>query len=741
MISWRSFTTSKLLPTFVGESGYSATYSASNTKPYPAADGDDQGGIQVDYSYQGKLTLNRTLTSVSWTEKRGNSFRDSDGRVEVSAGNVGLSALTSVNENSTWIRENEFIFDEDGNLLSQERDPTSNSSPLATIRQETTKTESYESGYRTTKTISAYEDDFGNAEPIIGSIWTTTETGEGTNAKTTFEHIPTNTTETVEDGKTRQGQRTVIDTTGGNLEFKTYTAPDGDVVVVAHTIYALNSNTFAATADSPLTDIPVTNLSFEGSRFTRSFSDAYAEELTFVIDRTDRTSTTTITTTGKTDVPTTRAKQTQETWKRWQQQYEQKRGCDPERDLFKTTVESYPNIHFGTEIEETITNGTQTTFETFNGKATTTILIKKYQQTALLVDATGIGLTGDSQQRTRTHTKTNTFSVETSTFSVAGDVTKTSTVTVPGFIETQHFPWRSYGDDARRLFSVTNDQTTLHATTTTQAFPETTMNVDFNVSETGIVDPENEGIRAGVESTTTAFSLKEMVTGKFYRKAENISISRNNATVVRAAQLNGGIANQNLSFRTQNNHATAGVFMKYNAEHTWNSPSFGLISQGIVGAIPLTPTFSGLMSEGSDGWGLCDSSEYTSVAGSRVGQNFSTTIAWQIREGTSTKNSTSSGSFTLNSTSSVPFGVSTQFSLLGGFATPNASRTVIVSPGAVLMTTYDASGSGTLSSSYATGTTEAVAPVGTVPVTISSFLPCVQGGGVFTQRLLDNGMP
>lgn len=739
MISWRSFTTSKVLPTFVGESGYSATYSASNTRPYPEPDGDDQGGIQVDYSYQGELTLNRTLSSISWTEKRGNSFRASDGRVAVSSGNVGLSALTSVNENTTWIRKNEFFSDG-----TRERDPTSNSSPLATIRQETTKSESYESGYRTTKTISAYEDDFGNEEPIIGFIWTTTVTGEGTNAKTTVEQISTETTETVEDFKTRPGERTVIATAGEDVEFKTYTATDGDVIVVAHTIYELNSNTFAATANSPLTDIPVTNLSFEGSRFTRSFSDTYAAELTFVIDRTDRTSTTTITTTGKTDVPTTRAKQTQETWKRWQQQYEQKRGCDPERDLFKTTVESYQNIHFGTEIEETITNGTQTTFETFNGASTTTTVTKRFQQTALLVDATSIGATGAFQQRTRTRTKTNTFSVETTTFSVSGNVTKTSTVTVPGFVENEHFPWRSYGDDARRLFSVPNDQTTLHATTTTQAFPETTMNVDSNVSETGILDFFFQGTRGVDGSSTTALTVKEVVTGKFYRKAAGISTSRNNATVVRAAQLNGGIANQNLSFRTQNNHATAGIFLEHNAEHTWNSPSFGLISQGIVGAIPLIPTFSGLMSEGSDGWGLCDSSDYTTVAGSRVGQNFSTTIAWKTIEGTSTKNNTSSGSFTLNSTSSVSFGVSTQFRLLepwGGFATPNASRTVIVSPGVVLMTTYDAESSGTLSTSYSTGTTETVAPVGPVPVTLSSFLPRVQGAGVYTQRLLDDGMP
>lgn len=734
MISWRSYTTSKVLPTFDGESGYSATYSWTATNPFREPDGTNKAGLAGSTSYKGVLTRNRSLTSQSWQSENVRSIRNSTGGIAVSEGKGALSAATSVTENTTWTRRNEFF--EDG---TQEREPTSVSSPLETRRQESTKTESYESGYRTTKTISAYEDDFGN-RPIIGYIWTTTVTGDGTDAKTTFEQITAETTETVEDFKTREGQRTVVTTTGGDVLFKTYTAIDGNVEVVAHTIYELNSNTFAAIVNTD-SEVAVTALAFAASQFTRSFSDAYIEELSFIVDRTDLTSTTTITTTGKTDVPTTRAKQTQETWKIWQQQYEQKRGCNPERDLFKTTVESYPNIHFGTEIEETITNGTQTTFETFNGGATTTTVTCRFNFTALQIDATSTAATGVFQQRPRTHTSTITFNEEITTFSVSGNVTKTSTATAPGFIENQNFPWRSYGEEARRLFFVPGE-TTLQTTTTASVSPITTMNDDLNITESQTFTPFGQGIPVSVGSSTFTLSVNEVLTGSFYRKAGGITTHRNNATAIQAAQPNGGIANQNLNFTTQNTHETAGIFMSHNAEHTWESPDARSISWGVIGAIPLYPTFSGLITEGSDGWELCDSSEYTTVVGSRVGQNFSTTIAWQTVEGTSTKNSTSSGLFTLNSTSSVPFGVqSVNPTIAGGFATPNASRTLIMSPGVVLMTTYDASGSGTLSSSYSTGTTEAVAPVGPVPVTISSFIFRAQGYGVFTQSLLDNGMP
>jgi hypothetical protein len=191
--------------------------------------------------------------------------------------------------------------------------------------------------------------------------------------------------------------------------------------------------------------------------------------------------------------------------------------------------------------------------------------------------------------------------------------------------------------------------------------------------------------------------------------------------------------------------------MSANAQHTWEDGNRfrfdyvrGSISQRIVGAIPLYPTFSGLIRFGADGWERCDTSEYTSVNGSRVGSEFSTTIEWQTVEGTSTKSSTSSGTFTVDSTMSAEFGVlkeqNTQ-TLAGGFQTPNAARTVLVSPGAMLTTTYDSSGSGSGSISLATGTTYKSAPTGPVPITLSSFLQRIQGYGVFTQRLIDDGMP
>jgi hypothetical protein len=183
--------------------------------------------------------------------------------------------------------------------------------------------------------------------------------------------------------------------------------------------------------------------------------------------------------------------------------------------------------------------------------------------------------------------------------------------------------------------------------------------------------------------------------------------------------------------------------MTANAQHTWEGyNNQASISQNVIGAVPFYPTFTGIISRDSEGWELCDTSEFTTVNGSRIGAQFTTTIAWQTVEGTSTKNSTSSGSFTVNSSIAQEFGVTTRApTIAGGFETPNAARTVIVSPGVVLSTTYDASGSGTASSSFSTGTTYISAPTGPQTITISSLIPRVQGYGVYTQRLLDDGMP
>jgi hypothetical protein len=198
--------------------------------------------------------------------------------------------------------------------------------------------------------------------------------------------------------------------------------------------------------------------------------------------------------------------------------------------------------------------------------------------------------------------------------------------------------------------------------------------------------------------------------------------------------------------------------MEANAQHTWEGGqnAFGnftgialaSISQRVVGAAPLYPTFSGFIRHDEEGWELCDSTEYTTVRGSRVGSQFSTTIAWQTVEDTSTKNSTSSGEFTVKSASSAIVGVQIgeqyilrKYPIVGGFETPNAARTVFVSPGALATTTYDASGSGSGSTSLASGTSYKNSPTGPVPITLSSFLPRIQGYGIYTQALLDDGMP
>jgi hypothetical protein len=315
-------------------------------------------------------------------------------------------------------------------------------------------------------------------------------------------------------------------------------------------------------------------------------------------------------------------------------------------------------------------------------------------------------------------------------------------------------PWFSTGDGDRRYFAITNNATTLVKTTSRLIIFGHTWDIQ-NESKTDDTWPP--GPSAGGGAGEGASKWQNIKQGEFYFKrtpgfqalGQNSSAT---ATAVRAESFLDGLASPALTYATQNTHSTVGVFMAANAQHTWeggqNAFGFftgiaaGNISQRIVGAVPLFPTFSGIIRRDAEGWELCDESEFTTVRGSRVGSQFSTTIAWQTVEGTSTKNSTSSGEFTMGSTNSAEFGVRQEAqTIAGGFQTPNAARTVIVSPGALLTTTYDSAGSGSGSTLFPTGTTYNSAPTGPQPITISSFLQRVQGYGVITQQLLDNGMP
>jgi hypothetical protein len=720
MISWRSFTTSKVLPTFVGESGYSGTYSTSYSFEFPEPQGTNQAGVSGTGSIRDEITINRYLTSQDNSfGDRASVFRNSTGGIVASQGSERtVSNYTSVTENSTIIRGN--FYDGGGNLL--ERIPTINLSPLATVTQETTKTEPYQSGYRTTKT-----DDKG-----FTFKWVTTLV-EIENSKGEITEIPsvsrvsTYTTQTIQDNKTRPGTRTITATTGGPVQLKTYTAVDGDVVVVAHTIIELNSDTLAASIETPSSLSPLTNFPFTNQRFTLFFKDEYAETLSFLTNINDYTQTTTQTTTNKTDTPTTRQRVIQETWKQWYQDFEYTESCDPEKSVERTVAVSSPFIHIKTITEETIGNGSVTTFQTFNGFSTQTTLIAV--PAFARFSRTTIGNVGSFIQRPRTYTFTNTFSFETTTFFVSGELTKTSTVDSPGFIGDFLFPWKTFGDEAKRLFSVKNSETSLSQSTTISIDPQTIRDDNFN-SQT-----INEG-------ATTFLSYQEKKIGQFYRKATTATIFSNNATAIKAAQL-AGLASPALTFDTKNTHSTVGVFMTHNAEHTWEEMSPpGLISQSVVGAVPLTPTFSGLIYRNAEGWELCDTSDYTSVSGSRIGSQFTTTINWQSLSDSSTVQTTSSGTFTVDSTSSAEIGVETQIATrLGGFQTPNASVSVFLSPGIVHSTTYDALGSSTESALLEIGLTFESSVSGQLPITLLSFIPRVQGRGVYTQRLLDNGLP
>jgi hypothetical protein len=703
MISWHSYTTSKVLPTFVGESSTTASRSYSSTR----ASGFDFAGRFVNDATGTSSRSDINSPTLTYFKTQGGATGGLYKLPDTYFGPPGPPAAdlyerTGENANDGEAYEISTIVIQNSTIESHYG--ITRTSPLATIRQETTKTESYESGFRTTKTISAYGDDEGNTEGFSSFVWTTTVIGEGTSAKTTFEQTDVPATETIQEFKTREGTRTVTTTAGSPIEVTTYTALDGNIEVVAHTIVEATN---AASFNSPQTETPVTQLVFAPTRFTLSFSEAYTKTLPVRHDSLSTKTVTTRSTISENHQTTTRGF-SNESYRGWQASFETRPCPNRPEGVGRTIPMSFQRNHGFTVESQTIVNSTQETFETF-----------------LL----------DGVQITETRSIPNTVSEETTAFFVSGNFFTFSSQEWPGLLNRNVFPWTTIGDGARRYFNLPNSETTIiSATSQLVTFGHTWSRTYKSAGS------ENVG-------SATEESVAKKI-GQFFQKNINSQRRINTATAIafqHSPFADHGLASPQLSFRTRNDHATVGAFMSDNAQHTWQAnfgETRGNISQGVVGAVPLYPTFSGLITEGSDGWELCDSSEYTTVVGSRVGQNFSTTIAWQTVEGTSTKNSTSSGEFSLNTTLSVPFGVqNVSPTIAGGFATPNASRTLIMSPGVVLMTTYDASGSGTLSSSYSTGTTEAVAPVGPVPVTISSFISRVQGRGVFTQALLDNGLP
>jgi|GEM_PF-4586420 len=766
MISWESYTTSKVLPTFVGESIITGSTSRSGS-----SSGEEYGQFATrSVSYQ---QVNKVLSSPVSTYV-GYSYTNRE---------VGVYFGAYTNEDTYWydrkasVTCNSTIHEVDTPNTEQARTWTA-TSPLATVHQQTTGTESYERGIRRTKTISQEENEYTTID-LQGEIWTATTTEQTlTNGSTTestiFLQTTTKTTETVVEYVTTEGTTTIVSAKEESVEFLTYTATDGDVRIIAHTIWeGLN----AAIYSSPTSETPVTKLSYSPTRFTVSFSEEYIKTLS-VRDASLSTKAVTTNATESKDHETTTRSWSDETFLGYYISYES-RTCSNRTGftvytemgdegnpveytvfdaVFKKTPVSYEQVFQFTIESDTTIDTTTTTFQTFNGKAT--VPYTDYGNYT-----TGASGTGDALIQTSSNYVENTTSETTSTFLLSGDLLISSSQDWPGLVEQNVFPWSTYGDGNRRYFNLPKSEASIITTTSIKVNFGHTYNIKANtdsktdVKRKGRTFSMSGGDRIyddidveGAGGTTSAFENKSV--GSFFEKiGYGGQIKSNNASEIKFdhQEFQGhGLANPSLDFTTDNTHSTLGAFMSNNAQHTWEGFPVGQgiergdIMPGVVGAVPLYPKFSGLIRRDSEGWELCDTSEYTSVKGSRIGKDFTTTIEWQTVKGTITENSTSSGSFSIDSFISAKVGAIVPYftpTIMGGFETPNASRTVIVSPGAIIITTYDSENSGTTSTQYPTGTSYETAPIGAVPISISSFIERVQGCGVFIQRLIDNGLP
>lgn len=129
-----------------------------------------------------------------------------------------------------------------------------------------------------------------------------------------------------------------------------------------------------------------------------------------------------------------------------------------------------------------------------------------------------------------------------------------------------------------------------------------------------------------------------------------------------------------------------------------------------------------------------DTKKWTSATVSRQGENFSSTWAWQVNSSSTTS---SSAKAQLVEKHPVPTDiVELNWRTQGGAVFPHASFTIINSPNVILITTYDASNSGTSSkfeNAYSENTTKSY--VGNATLTISSYISSLKGRGFRTVNL------
>lgn len=769
IIQWLSYTTSKVLPTFVGQSEITASASGKYTQ---------QSGIDMMGLFHGAMTVsdvqsftrNRTRTIMRWSWTGTQvlySYDDAPGNTanpippedryiatgETNFGEAMVQSETFVNQNST------------------NKNGTVETGGTFKIRQQTTERQPAE-------TINIRSTGISNVDV---QYWTTTRIEDGT----TFKTIPE-----LKDGQVQSTVNSFGETVTEGIRvvdgveektFTTYTATDGDVILVAHTIYEIHPqlngwwrHQLAVSLDSPTETQFVTDLSYiTSSRFTMSYSEEYTHTYPVRNDNLRTKGVTSRETHLEKNEPitteTTTVSYTSETYKQWQRSYPlQTRRCpgftgetvyeyetyDDEGNagveyetiydgiIYKKPDYTFYPANFGYTIQgNTKVSTTKETFETEMGRSDT-------QTTTTVNYTTTIGVTDFTKPNvkvTKTFYVNNNISESTTAEVISGDLLTWSSQAQPGLVQFDEggdgltFPYTSTGDEYKKYYFKRNNSTTSFSETTILKVFQHTWNIEHDES------PEFMYLNAGYplnDGNKSAWANKKL--GNFYEKHIGFSEIHKIVSVIRNDNFGTrfGVANANLSYNTANTHSTVGLMLTANPQHTWTMEADGLaqISRGVVGAYPLTPTFRGIIDHDDDGWPVCDATGKTSVAGKRIGANFSTTIIYNVVQNSKTVQTTSSGSFTASTSIQQECGeVSAHLwnsVVFGGFETPNAARKEFW-PGrvAALITTWDASNSGTSSTYNSSMKTEEFTKVGPVACTLSSFIKIYQGRKIIISNI------
>jgi hypothetical protein len=717
MISWLSYATYQGVPTFVPAS-LSTVREISQSGSFSSSGSD----TVFDSSYGGSgSSSGRTSYSSGIARTFGSTAFNGGGFAETT------TRETIKNKLGSTVRYGESRSpDLTANPNFSNKIVTSVTLPAATYSQQTSTTVTFEGFAATTTAVETFENENGETESCSESTPTVTSTTIGTKKITGFTTTSFAVSSTVgtfiRTTKTRHATTTketfTAITYGDNWLY------DGGLKVVANTVFKNTDNRIIVSINA--------NSATPVSAFIDTLNEgtiSYLEKTISALDVRDASLATkyVLTQSSSATTETTFAS-------------------------FNTLVKSFIGTTFysrscisktGASSSDTITTSFQTSSTLMSSAQsgssqqstttqTTSIVVSSFQSNA----SQKIGsATAPARTENNTISTTNTTNFISFPTNKVKSISENNTV-----INSERLPWTSHSNprNTSNAFSLLTDHTVISSTTGAVPYGHTSFffsesKTKFNEVGTG----SSLGTFIATEAGGVSAITSQVSVGDFYVTASEGVTLLPGQGITYSPSLTRGV-----DLRTEtytNNRKEAPFFLEADPEHTFDYPkNAASIFRGIH--FPYSaPTFSALARSDLSLQLICSSNEWTSITGSIEQQIVTTTAAWTTttqNSGTSTtKIQTSSGTFDITTKYAIPTFYAPQ-SVVGGYQVPHKTLTVEQTGwGAAIITTANASATGTSSKSWSSpGVSESVA--GTV-VSAVSTVPMISGNGIYTQRAIE----